>query len=411
MTAAAVQDSVDQPTVSEYSIIYFGNDWSAENRTSSHHVATRLSRCNPLLYVEVPGLRAPKATARDVRKLFRKLKLAFKSPRKVGEQMWCMTMPQFPFRRIGFIRWLNRVLGGYLVQRAVGELGFSGVISWFVVPHAGSLAGRLGEVLIVYYCIDDYAALPDVDRREVARMDAALVRRADQVFVASSTLLASKRNINSFVAHAPHGVDVQMFRQATDPDLPLPDAVRNVKRPVIGFFGLIEAWIDLDLITFLAKARPTWTFLIVGRTAVDVGQLKQLNNVILTGPQAYETLPRWAKAFDVAIIPYRLTEQVMHANPLKLREYLATGKPVVSVRTPEVEQFAQHVRIASDPDGFLRGIEQALDLDSEEDRSLRLKAVERMSWESRVTDVLAIVERRLMDRSRTIGLKTRTTGQ
>src|ERR1035437_10321480 len=183
-------------SLTDHAVVYFGNDWSAENRTSSHHIACRLAKRYPLLYVEVPGLRAPKASGRDMRKLWRKLRQAFQAPRRVGEQMWCITMPQIPFRRLAAVRKLNIMLGQYLVKQAVRKLRLPRTISWFVVPHAGPLAGGLAEDLIVYYCIDDYAALPDVDRNEVARMDEDLTRRADQVFVASATLLGAKQKLN-----------------------------------------------------------------------------------------------------------------------------------------------------------------------------------------------------------------------
>ena len=382
-----------------YSIVYFGNDWYSENRTSSHHIAQRLATRVPLLYVEVPGLRAPKATGRDIRRLWRKLKQAFHAPRQVGKQMWCITMPQLPFRRLAIVRLLNRVLGGYLVRSAIQRLRLQRLISWFVVPHAGALAGCLSEHLIVYYCIDDYASLPDVDRREVASLDEELTRCAGQVFVASSTLLDRKREVNSSVVHSPHGVDVELFKKASDPNFQGADAARNLRHPVIGFFGLIEAWIDLELITFLAQARPEWTFLLVGRVAVDLGGLKELSNVVFAGPRPYETLPQWAKAFDVAIIPYRLTQQVLHANPLKLREYLATGKPIVAVSTPEIRRFSDYVRVAANREQFLNCIERALVEDSENDRIRRMKAVADMSWDGRVKDVLAAVERRLAELS------------
>ncbi len=379
------------------SIVYFGNDWSAENRTSSHHIARRLGARCPLLYVEVPGLRAPKANGRDARKLWHKLIQAFQAPRAVGQQMWCITMPQLPFRRWAIVKLINRTLGGYLVRRAIRHLGFKRIVSWFLVAHAGPLAGRLSEDLAVYYCTDDYSTFPDVDRREVARMDEDLTRRADQIFVASSTLLSRKRELNSQVAHSPHGVDVELFGRASEPDAPIAEGARGLEHPVIGFFGLIEAWIDLELIAFLARSRPAWTFLLVGRVAVDAEELRRMPNVVLAGPQPYETLPQWAKAFDVAIIPYRLTEQVLHANPLKLREYLATGKPVVAVSTPAIRQFAEHVHIAEDRDQFLADIERALAEDSERDRARRIRAVAPLSWECRVEEVLRVVEQRLSE--------------
>lgn len=385
--------------LSQFGIVYFGNDFGAENRTSSHHVAERLAQHTGVLYVDTPGLRAPKANGRDVRKLFRKLTQAVTRPRQVGPRMWHATMPQIPFHGLPFIAALNRAFGRLLVKRALNALRFDRTISWFVVPHPGVLAGAFGESLIVYYCIDDYAALPDVDAAAVSRMDADLSRRADQVFVASPLLLESKRRQNASAVHAPHGVDVAMFRAASDPAVTPVDAAATLRRPVIGFYGLIEAWIDLDLIAFLARERPQWTLLLIGRLAVDAGELRRLPNVVLAGPQPYVSLPRWAKAFDVAIIPYRPTRQVLNSNPLKLREYLATGKPVVSVSTPEVDRFADCVRIARDPAEFLHHIDDALVNDTAADRNRRMAAVADMTWEARMRDVLAVVERRLRERA------------
>jgi len=377
------------------SIIYFGNDWSAENRTSSHHIARRLANRMPLLYVEVPGLRAPKASRRDIGKLYRKLKQGVSAPREVGRQMWCITVPQLPWRRLAPMRWINLLFGRYIVRRAIQRLRFRRTISWFVVPHPAALAGCFSEELIVYYCIDDYASLPGVDRREIARLDEELTQRANQVFVASSTLLDRKRKLNASVAHSPHGVDVDLFNQASIADLKVAENAQRLKHPVIGFFGLIEAWIDLDLIAFLARSRPHWTFLLVGHIAVELNGLDKLSNVVFAGPQPYETLPRWAKAFDVAIVPYRLTQQVLCANPLKLREYLATGKPIVAVPTPEIRNFSAHVSIAENHVQFLNSIENALLHDCAKARDARMAAVAGMSWDIRVKEVLALVGRKL----------------
>jgi glycosyltransferase involved in cell wall biosynthesis len=384
--------------LSDFSIVYFGNDWFAENRTSSHHVAERLATRTRVLYVDVPGLRAPKASGRDVRKLVRKMTQAAARPRPVGRNLWHITMPQVPFRRVPLVAHANQQVGGVMVRRAMAHLGFERSISWFAVPHPGGLAGTLGEELIVYYCIDDYAALPDVDQDVVARMDEDLARRADQVFVASPRLLGAKRKLNPTAVHAPHGVDVTLFQSAADHGLAVADGAQHLTRPVIGFYGLIEAWIDLDLIAFLAERRPQWTFLMIGRLAVDPGRLRVMPNVRFVGPQPYATLPRWAKAFDVAIIPYRLTQQVINSNPLKLREYLATGKPVVSVSAPEIDRFAEYVRIAGDPEAFLAAIEEALAHDTEAERARRVAAVAGMSWEARIQEVVEVVERRLEDR-------------
>jgi glycosyltransferase involved in cell wall biosynthesis len=264
-------------------------------------------------------------------------------------------------------------------------------------PHPAR-SRALGEALVVYYCIDDYAAMPDVDAGRIARLDENLTRDADQVFVASARLIESKTKINPTARHSPHGVDVDLFRRASDQATPVAERARALPRPIIGFFGLIEAWIDLDLIHYLAVSRPNWTFLLVGRLAVPARGLEQLPNVVFTGPQPYEELPKWARAFDAAIIPYHLNQQVLNANPLKLREYLATGKPVVSVPAPEVERFAQWVRIANGREEFLEQLEQALASDSPQAQANRMQAVSGMSWDARVEEVLTVVEMRLRER-------------
>jgi glycosyltransferase involved in cell wall biosynthesis len=379
----------------QFAIIYFGNDWFAENRTSSHHVAERLAERTRVLYVDSPGLRPPKANARDLRKLCRKLLSVTRRPQQVGNRLWQMSVPQIPFRRLPFVRRLNVALGRLLVKRALTRLGFARTLSWFAVPHPGYLANAFDEAAVVYYCIDDYAALPDVDARAVAEIDAHLTRRADQVFVASARMLRAKRPLKPSTVLAPHGVDVALFRTASDPLLPVAAGARNLGRPVVGFYGLIEEWIDLDLIADLAERRPRWTFLMIGRLAVDAGRLKSLPNVVFAGPQPYSSLPNWAKAFDVAIIPYRLTRQVVNSAPLKLREYLATGKPVVAVPAPEIERFAGLVRIARGPGEFIREIEDALVNDTVEDRTRRIEATSTMTWEARVSEVVEIVERRI----------------
>lgn len=381
-----------------FPIIYFGNDWNAENRTSSHHIAQRLARRHPLLYVDCPGLRAPKASGRDVKKLVKKLTQAAALPRKVGEQTWHMVLPQFPFRRLPLAAELNRELGALLVRRAARHLGMERPLLWFAVPHPGILLGRLGERASVYYCIDDYSALPDVDKEQIRALDRRLTEGATQVFVSALTLLDAKKGMNRNLVYSPHGVDVEHFGQAANPDFPVAEPARDLRHPVIGFFGLIEGWIDLELLHFLARSRPSWTFLLLGRVAVDVSALEKLGNVIFPGPQPYATLPSWARAFDVAIYPGGQNEFVRNANPLKIREYLATGKPVVSVWSREVERFEGVVRIARTHEDFLREIDDVLANDTAEARAKRLDAVAKMSWDARVDEVMATVEATMGER-------------
>lgn len=372
-------------------IVYFGNDWFAENRTSSHHIARRLAGRAKLVYVDCPGMRPPSATGRDLSRMWRKLSQAIKRPVWVSPGLWHCTMPQLPWRRLPGVQALNHWVGGWLVRRAMRQAGVRRAILWFVVPHPAFMLDAVPHTVAIYYCIDDYAAHPGVDVDVIAACDEMLTRRADHVFVAPPALLPLKQSVNPHCTFSPHGVDVDMFSRAQRAETPVPQDAASLRHPVVGYFGLIAAWTDVELIEWLALQRPQWSFLLVGHAHVDVSALRRLPNVMLVGAQPYESLPGWAKAFDVAIIPYRLNRQVQNANPLKLREYLATGKPVVTVRTPEVDRFADVVSIADGREEYLAAIEKALSETGTQASERRMAAVQAMSWDQRVTDTLAIV--------------------
>ena len=388
------------PKISDFCVIYFGNDWFAENRTSSHHIARRLSALVPVLYVEMPGSRAPQSSGRDLRKLWRKIRAAGAAPRKIHDRLYVKTILQIPFRNLPLMNLFNRALAQWSIQREVRRLGFTRRLSWFVVPHPGALARRLGETLTVYYCIDDYAAHPGMDPVAIQALDDDLTQTADVVFVAPAGLLEAKRAMNPNVHYSPHGVDFDLFAQANSGATELPAPARGLKRPVIGYFGTIGEWMNIDLVLYLARSRPDWTFLFIGLVSTNASALQECPNIVLAGSQPYETLPAWAKAFDVAINPHRLNRQVKNANSLKLREYLATGKPVVSVTTPETIRFSGVIRLADTPEDFLAAIEEALE---EEDPGLarnRMEAVRPLSWDARFEETIAVVEKLLAAKAR-----------
>ena len=388
MTQDPFNRSVRKPT-----ILYFGNDWFAENRTSSHHIARWLAREHLVYYVECPGLRAPKTSGRDLKKIWSKVVRFAQGPRDAGDNVKVVTLLQIPLHRFRMVRWLNQALILATLRWLTKTKGIRHPITWFMVPHLSSVVGRLGERLSVYYCIDDYAALPDVDAQSVGTMDEELTRKADLVFVASHTLLDAKRRLNPQTYLSPHGVDVDHFgRAAIDDSLKLPQEMASIPRPIVGFFGLIERWIDLDLVDEIAARRPQWSIVLIGRMAVPDHSVCRRPNVHLLGKRSYDDLPAYGKAFDAAIIPYHLTQQVIHANPIKLREYLAMGKATVSVSTPEIDKYADVVDIAQSREEFLAKLDANLSRPATSaEITGRIERVAGESWDARLNAVLEIV--------------------
>ena len=396
------------PTMQPF-ILYFGNDWFAENRTSSHHIARWLAGRYQVCYVECPGLRAPRTSGRDLRKMAAKVWKSLSGPRRVSGCLTVRTLLQIPLHRFRLVRWLNRRLLLLTLRWWLWRERAYQPILWFMIPHLAPVIGRLGERLSIYYCIDDYAALPGVDPAAVQVMDEELTTKADLVFVASATLLEAKCQLNPATYVSPHGVDFAHFARAQDPELPLPPDVANFAGPVIGFFGLIEEWINLELVAHLADHRPDWTFLLIGRVAIPEERVPRRPNIHYLGKRPYEQLPAYGKRFDAAIIPYRLTQQVMHANPIKLREYLAMGKPVVSVSTPEIDRYADVIAVARSPAEFLSHLNAALAQGNDPvEIKRRMDRVSAESWNTRLLDVMKIVDHH-QGRKRRSGLHPHAT--
>lgn len=383
-----------EPATPKVTHLYFGTDWEPENRTSAHHVARWLAERAPVMYFECPGMRPPRSTGRDIRRIVAKLFAAVGPPRRPSARVEVRTLLQLPFHRLPGVAAFNRWLLLRSVRRVVARVRREEgqIVSWFLSPHIGVLAGRLGEDLTVQYCVDDYASFPGVDAAAIAAMDEALSRNADLVFVTSKTMVPRKQAVATHVVLSPHGVDVEHFRKATDPRIRLPEEVRSLTGAVIGFFGLIEAWIDLDLVQTLADRHPEWTFVMIGRVAVPAAQVPVRPNIRFLGARPYQQLPDYGRRFDVSIIPYRFTQQVHHANPIKLREYLAMEKPIVSVPTPEITKFADVVRIATTADEWEMAIRDALAApDSAGERAAMRAAADAMTWNARLTRVDAVI--------------------
>ena len=335
---------------------------------------------------------APQGSSRDLKKAVQKLAKSLRGPVQVPEGLKVKTLFQIPFHRFGLVRWLNRKLIAASIRWLMWRERVDRPITWFMIPHLASIVGRLGERLSVYYCIDDYGSLSDVNEAIVRGMDDETTRRADLVFIASGTLLEDKLRLNPNTIVSPHGVDVDHFGRAEDERLLIPSDTADFPRPIVGFFGLIERRIDLELVDYLAHQRPQWTFLLIGRVALPEEKIPHRPNIHFIGNRPYESLAAYGKQFDAAIIPYRQTKFNYHANPLKLREYLAMGKPVVTVSTPEIDKYADVVEIAHSHQEFLAKLDDVLSRTTSPDEvQRRIDSVAGESWDARLNTVLGII--------------------
>jgi len=349
-----------------------------------------LSEKNRILWVNSIGMRRPTVSGRDARRMIAKLKQLTQGLVRVNTNLHVMSPLAVPLPGVPGVDRLNARLLTASIRHYARRAGLTRPILWTFMPNTIGLVGKLGESRVIYHCVDEYSAFAGVPREALRRMEAALVRRADLVLASSETLAEERRPLNPRTHFVSHGVDVTHFARALDAGVSPPADAAGLARPVIGFFGLIAEWIDLELMAEIARRRPQWTLALIGKANVDTSALRALPNVRVLGQKPYETLPAYCSAFDVGIIPFRIDALTVRANPLKLREYLAAGLPVVSSDLPEVRKYAGLVRLATGATGFITAIEAAL---AESGHGpARVAAMRQESWEARVEQISDLIE-------------------
>ena len=371
-------------------IICFSNDWDGDP-LSKKHIALRLAQKNRVLWVNSTGNRNPTASVRDLRRAWKKLRQFFRGCRPVSQNISVFSPLVIPFHGSWAARWVNRRLLSWSLRRACRKLGFKKPITWTFVPSSADVPGSLNERLLIYHCVDEFSKFTGTDETAILQMERGLMEKADMVVVSSSRLYETKRRYNPNTFLVTHGVDVAHFRNACLQAIAAPPDCAELKRPVIGFFGLIADWVDLEVVRYLASSRPRWSFLLIGEVQTDISVLRDLSNVHLLGRRSYQSLPAYCKAFDVAILPFVVNELTMAANPLKLREYLAAGLPVVATPLPEVLKLNGLVRMARTPREFLDQIEVLLNEGKRGPDPAVSALMERESWDQKVEELSAII--------------------
>ena len=372
-------------------IICFAKDWS-EDPTSNNHVMRLLARNNNVLWLNSIGLRKPNLGSRgDLGKMWKKVKSFTEGPVQVEERMWVFTPLVVPLPASAWATVVNQqILKASLVWLR-RRLGMKSYQLWTFLPNVVQHIGALDPSLVVFYCTDEFSQFSYLDGARLAQWDNELCRRADVVFATAHSLWEKRRPLNPNTYLASHGVDQTHFAQALKDDLPVADELAGIEGPVVGFFGLIHDWIDQDLLAYVAEQRPGWTLAVIGKAAVDTSRLARLPNVKLLGRKAYADLPRYCKRFSVGLLPFVVNELTRNVNPIKMREYLSAGVPVVSTNLPEARAQGDLCAIAETREAFLSACDAAIANDTPEKRRERSLAMKKETWEAKVAELGRIV--------------------
>lgn len=382
-------------------IIAFSKDFH-EDPTSNHHVLRELAKTRRVLWLNSLATRKPTlSSSRDLLKIKRKLGEFSQGAVNVENDLWVATPLVLPFPYNPIARRVNRQILRMTIHMLRRQLGIKAFQLWTFLPNVAPYIGALGEQLSVYYCVDEWATFPGIDKATLHTLERQLLEQVDVTFT-TSLALADKKRVHCPATHlAPHGVDYAKFATALDEQLPIPDDLAKLPGKKIGFFGTLRDFLDYELIAHVAKARPDWSIALIGQELCDIGPIKGLPNVHLLGQKKHDQLPGYCKGFDVGLIPYRIDNDVKFINPLKLREYLSAGLPVVSTDMPEVQPYAHLCHIAKTGDEMVAAIERALEEGSPEQRATRCESMKTETWQARAAAVTHTVD--LVEQGKLVG--------
>ena len=382
-------------------ICFAGEDWWYHHPHSKNHLMRRFARAgNKVIFVNSISMGLASVTNKDLLpRVARKLKSYAKLARTTPEGITVVSPAALPFFGSRAARAANRHLLSAQVGALARSRGLKNPILWIAIPTAVEMIGRLNEQLVVYQVSDKYDANTmdhATDPKTIRILHERALDSADIIFYSGRKLLAeaTRGHERSFLLE--QAVDFEHWARVGSGELEVAEEIAKIPRPRIGYFGAIEPWlVDQELIKRASRERPLWHWVFIGNRSRGL-EIEDLPNVHFIPPVKYDELPSYAAGFDVCVLPWE-TEQTFtsYGSAIKVREYLATGKPVVIAPLPEYEPMADVLRIARSRDDFLRLVEDALAEQGAEQALARQAAVRSGTWDARAEWVSNLIEEAL----------------
>jgi glycosyltransferase involved in cell wall biosynthesis len=387
------------------SIICFGGeDWWYHHPHSKAHLMRKFAQAgNKVIFVNSISMGLPGLAHKDLLpRIRRKLGSYSKLARRTSEGITVVSPASLPFFGSAAARSINRRLLGAQLKRLARSRGLTNPILWIAIPTAADMIGAFDESAVVYQVSDKY----DANTMDHAT-DPALIRRlhekaidaADLIFYSGRKLFTEATRGCERSHLLEQGVDYDHWRRVGEGAVEVAPEIAKIPRPRLGYFGAIEPWlIDQELIKRAARERPEWQWVFIGNKSRGL-EIEDLRNTHFLPPVAYADLPGFAAGFDVCVLPWE-TEQsfTSYGSAIKVREYLATGKPVVISPLPEYELMRDVLRIARTRDDFIRLVEEALHDKDPADAARRQAAVAAGTWNARAEWVSELIERVLAEK-------------
>jgi len=390
---SAGPQSAEYPLAGESIVCFAGEDWWYHHPHSKNHILKRLAKHNRVLFVNSITMGLPSFGNPDFfHKIRRKFRSYLRWLRKAPEGLWVMTPINVPLYGWSVVRALNRLLLVLQLRLVMFFLNLRRPIVWVAIPTAADLVNSLGAKLLVYQVSDKYDVNEDsaLSRTVIREMDSRLKQQAAVVMYSGRKLYEEADVRHRYFLE--QAVDYERFANLP-PEAPAD--IASIPRPVLGYVGAADWYtMDVPLIEQVAKARPDWHWVFIGSKS-NVVRLSA-PNIHFLGSKSYSELPRYYRHIDVCVLPWNQKNAfTSYGSAIKVREYLATGKPVVISPLYEYLQ-TPGLRIYRSIDEFMLLVAEALACDTAVDRQVRQDAVRNCTWDVRAREV-ATLFRRLLD--------------
>ncbi|MEV4301251.1 glycosyltransferase [Nonomuraea sp. NPDC049624] len=377
-------------------VCFSAQDWWYHNRAHSDFQLMRhLAGSRRVLIVNSIGMRmpVPGRTTFPARRIVRKLRSVAKFVRRVGPRLWVMSPLPVPLYNSRQGRALNAWLIRTQVRAVCAWLGLRRPVIVVTIPTAWDAVRPMSRRALVFNRSDRHSAFPESDAATIQALERRLLERADHVVYAGRGLMCEESSLTGDRAHfLDHGVDLEHFTRVPPGSQP-PDLLA-VPGPRVGFFGALDDFVvDFALLERVATELPDVSLVLVGDATGDVERLTKYPNVHWLGFRPYSVIPAYGSGFDVAIMPWLDNEWIRHANPIKLKEYLALGLPVVSTAFDELVHYAGRVRVARTPEDFITAIKVSLVEGAPSPPAALRASLAGKTWAARAADLAALVER------------------
>ena len=368
--------------------IVFSDDWGV-HPSSCQHIFGKLSADHPTIWANTVGMRLPTPTLGDLKKAVRKIRGMLaptpESPSRSGHGPTVCSPFMTPFQRPAFLeRWNSRSVVR-TVSRSIRDLGFQDYTLVTTVPNSHGFVKDLGAEQIIYYCVDDFSEWPGMDKETILAMEEKLLRHVDRI-ICTAGALHDRFKDDYPTLLLTHGVDVTHFSREVSEEHA---CLARIPRPRIGYLGLLDGRTDLDLVVDLATSLEEISFVFTGPTEGDLSRLEDRKNVHFTGPVPYDELPEVLHGWDACVLPYKVNSLTENINPLKLKEYLACGKPVITSALRETRALSSYLRIAESLDDWRRSIQDAIDGRATEGSGALTEFLRKESWEHKAEEFLS----------------------